>query len=393
MSEACRVTAHFDEVLRAGIDGGAAPGAVAIIVNRDGVVWHGSAGERVIHSGNPMTDDTVGAIYSMTKSITGAAAMQLVEQGKLELDAPAGNICSWLNQVVVLDGFDGNAQPITRAPKSPVTLRQLLTHTSGLTYEIWNSNEARWRIHAGVPGLFTLNNDALKIPLAFDPGTQWEYGIGIDWVGKMIETVSGMSLGDYFAAYLTGPLGMSDTAFTRTPSMLERAASVHARTPDGSFVSMDLPQPEKPEFELGGGGLHGTVGDYGRFIRMILNDGVLDGQRVLKNTTVREMCKNQIGSIRVNKLNTIAPLLSNDAEFFPGQPKSWGLTFQINETAGETGRPAGTLMWAGLANSFYWIDRQNGIGGAYLSQILPFGDKKSLNLFYAIERAAYQSLI
>lgn len=382
----------LDDVLAAGIQAGAAPGAVAIVVNRDGVLWQGAAGERAAGSGVEMTTDTVGAIFSMTKAITGAAAMQLVEQGKLDLDAPAGKVCPWLHEVQVLDGFADSGAPRLRAPRSPVTLRNLLTHTSGFTYELWNANEARWKETTGALSLFTLENKALQTPLAFDPGTRWEYGTGIDWAGKMVEAVSGMTLGEYFAKFLTGPLGMSDTAFTHSPSMLERASAVHARLPDGSLQTMELPPPENPEFEMGGGGLHGTMSDYGKFIRMILNDGELDGVRVLKPETVATMCENHIGDLRVQNLKTVAPPFSNDAEFFPGQPKSWGLTFQINETAADTGRPAGTLMWAGLANSFFWIDRSNGVGGAYLSQILPFADEKSMALFFDIERTVYHSL-
>ena len=382
----------LDSVLEAGTKAGAAPGAVAIVVNRNEVLWEGASGERAIGSGASMTTDTVGAIFSMTKAITGAAAMQLVEQGKLELDAPAGNIIPWLDEVQVLDGFDGQGEPVLRAPKSVVTLRNLLTHTSGFTYELWNANEVRWREKTGALSLFTVENKSLQIPLAFDPDTQWEYGIGLDWVGKMVEAVSGMTLGEYFAKYITGPLGMSDTAFAHTPSMLERASAVHARLPDGSLQTMDLPPPANPEFEMGGGGLHGTMSDYGKFIRMILNDGELDGVRVLKPETVATMCENHIGDLRVQNLKTVAPPFTNDAEFFPGQPKTWGLTFQINESAADTGRPAGTLMWAGLANSFFWIDRTNGVGGAYLSQILPFADEKSMKLFFDIERTVYQSL-
>ena len=384
--------AHYDAIMKAGIEQGAAAGAVATVVNRDGVVWEGAAGERAAGSGVAMTTDTVGAIFSMTKAITGAAAMQLVEQGKLELDAPAGSVCPWLNEVQVLDGFDADNQPRLRAPKTPVTLRHLLTHTSGFVYEIWNSNDQRYREVTATPSLFTLENAALKVPLAFDPGTDWEYGIGIDWTGKMVEAASGMTLGEYFNKHLTGPLGMSNTAFAHTEHMLSRAAAVHARMPDGSLSPMELPPPENPEFEMGGGGLHGTMSDYGRFIRMILNDGELDGTRVLKPETVQLMAQNHIGALRVKELKSIAPPFSNDAEFFPGQPKSWGLTFQINETSADTGRPAGTLMWAGLANSFYWIDRENGVGGAYLSQILPFGDSKSLDLFLALEKETYQHL-
>ena len=201
-----------------------------------------------------------------------------------------------------------------------------------------------------------------------------------------------MTLGEYFEKYITGPLGMSDTAFTHSASMLERVSAMHARLPDGSCQIIELPPKETSEFESGGGGLFGTMSDYGKFIRMILNDGELNGVRVLKPETVATMCENHIGDLRVTGLKSVNPMFTNDVEFFSGLDKSWGLTFQINETAVDTGRPAGTLMWAGLANSFYWIDRSNGIGGAYLSQLLPFADEKSMNLFFDLERAVYQSL-
>ena len=382
----------LDNVLSAGVQSGAAPGAVAVIVNRDGVLWEGAAGERAFGSGKPMTIDTVGAIFSMTKAITGAAAMQLVEQGKVDLDAPAGEICPWLNEVQVLDGFDDGDEPMLRAPASPVTLRHLLTHTSGFTYDMWNTNEARWREATAMPSITTQENKALEIPLAFDPGTRWEYGIGIDWAGKVVEAVSGMTLGDYFAEHITGPLGMLDTSFSCSQSMLDRASALHARLADGSWQHLELPPKENPEFESGGGGLFGTMNDYGKFIRMILNDGELDGVRILNPETVATMSQNHIGDLQVVGLKSSAPLLSNDAEFFPGQAKSWGLSFLINETAIDTGRPAGSLMWAGLANSYFWIDRKNGLGGAYLSQLFPFADEKSMNLFFELERAAYQSL-
>jgi methyl acetate hydrolase len=240
--------------------------------------------------------------------------------------------------------------------------------------------------------LFSLQKAALRTPLAFDPGTKWEYGIGIDWAGLMVERVSGMTLGEYFAEHITGPLGMHDTGFTHSPAMLERAAAIHARLPDGSLAPIELPPPESPEFEMGGGGLQSTVGDYGRFMRMILNGGELDGVRVLAEATVDQMCTNQMGALRVCELKSTAPQFSNDAEMFPGEEKSWGLTFQIHEQAGSTGRPEGTLSWAGLANSYYWIDRTNGIAGCYLTQILPFADQGSIELYYDVERTAYANL-
>jgi len=383
---------RLSQLLQAGIDRGAAPGAVFVVVDRDGQRFAGASGERLIGSGLPMAADTVGAIFSMTKAVTGAAAMQLVEQGRLFLDEPASEVCPRIGESLVLEGFDGDGLPITRPPRTPVTLRQLLTHTSGYAYDFWNADCQRWYETTATPNIFSLQLGALQAPLMSDPGSRWEYGIGIDWAGLMVEAASGLSLGEYFAEYLTGPLGMNDTAFTASPAMLERAAGLHARLPDGTLEAMELDLPENPEFEMGGGGLYGTMPDYGRFIRMLLNGGELDGVRVLKAETVDRMCSNQIGELRVPAFSSCNPQISNDGEFFPGDPKTWGLSFQINEVPGFTGRPAGTLMWAGLANSYYWIDRRNGIGGAYLSQILPFGDSGSLELFYQLEQAVYESL-
>ncbi len=382
----------LDTLLAEGVGASAAAGVTGIVVDRDGVLYEGGVGERQIGSGAEMTFDTVGAIFSMTKAITGAAAMQLVEQGKLSLDSPASEVCPEIGSKGVLTGFDDDGQPITRPPSTPVTLRHLLTHTSGYVYDIWNAGMGRWHEATGTPTVLSLEKAGLNTPLAFDPGTEWEYGIGIDWAGQMIEAVSGMTLGEYFAEHLTGPLGMNDTAFAHSADMLSRASAIHARLEDGSLVPMELPAPENPEFEMGGGGLQSTMSDYGRFMRMILNDGELDGVRVLKAETVQQMCSNHIGDLRVKMLQTQAPPFSADAEFFPGDPKSWGLTFQINEIAGSTGRPAGTLMWAGLSNCFFWIDRTNGMAGAYMSQMLPFADAGTLDLFYEYETAVYNSL-
>jgi methyl acetate hydrolase len=339
-----------------------------------------------------MTMDTVGKIFSMTKAMTGVAAMQLVERGQLSLDAPAGKVCPELAKVQVLTGFDKEGQPQTRPPRTPVTLRQLLTHTSGYSYNIWEEAYNRWYTATGTPPTASQKKASLSVPLMFDPGTQWRYGIGIDWVGQMVEAVCGQRLGEFFARELTGPLAMSDTAFDYTPSMFERAAALHIRGADGSLTPLPPQAISHREFDEGGSGLMGTMGDYGRFIRMILNNGIVDGVRVLASETVEMMCRNQIGDLRVGALHSAMPQVSNDGEFFPGDPKSWGITFQINEAPGFTGRPEGTLMWAGLANSYYWIDRKNGIGGAYMSQILPFADAASTALFFEMESAVYRNL-
>ena len=382
---------QLDKLLADGVTRGDVPGVVAVAFNRDGLIYEGAFGERALGSGSAMTLDTVGAIFSMTKPVTGAAAMQLVEQGKLNLDTPAGEICPDLAKTQVLDGWDGD-KPVLRAPKTPITLRHLLTHTSGFVYEVWNKDYEHYLASTGTPSARSRELAGLQGPTMFDPGDRWEYGSGIDWAGQMVEAVSGMTLGAYFKQHLTGPLGMNDTVFAPTSEMSSRLAGMHSRLPDGSLSPMELLAPKETELEMGGGGLFSTLGDYSRFCRMVLNGGELDGTRVMSAATVDAMGANAMGDLRVNCLKSAMPGLSNDAEFFPGDEKSWGLTFQINEQPGFTGRPAGTLMWAGLANCFFWIDRTNGIGGAYLSQIFPFADQQSLQLFYDFESAVYQAL-
>ena len=380
----------IDSILKRAAAAGDVPGVVAMATDRSGSIYEGAFGRRVLGQPAAMSLDTVVWIASMTKAITGAAAMQLVEQGKLELDTPASAVVSELAQSQVLEGFDANGQPRTRAPKRPITLRHLLTHTAGFGYEIWSQDVAAYQTAKNVPGIISCQNAALTTPLLFDPGDKWYYGINIDWAGKMVEAVSGKRLGAYMQENLFAPLGMTSTAFKITPAMRDRLAKIHQRGEDDRLVpQLELEIPQDAEFDMGGGGLYSTAGDYLKFVRMILNGGRANGTQLLKPATVEAMSRNNMGSARVSLLTTAAPALSNDAEFFPGCPKSWGLTFQINDEPAPTGRPAGGLMWAGLANSYYWIDHQTGIGGVYLTQVLPFADKKALPLYYAFETAFY----
>ena len=381
-----------DGILEAAVSRGDVPGVVAAATTAEGTVYEGGFGERAVGSGTAMTPDTVGWIASMTKAITGAAAMQMVEQGKLELDGPASAVIPWLGEVGVLEGFDDDGQPKTRPPKRPITLRHLLTHTSGYVYEIWNTDILAYQEAKGIPQITSCENAALTTPLLFDPGERWDYGIGIDWAGKMVEAVSGQRLGQYMKENLFDPLGMGDTAFRVSPEMQERLATVHVRGEDGAWAPMEFMVEQDPEFEMGGGGLYSTVGDYLKFIRMILNKGAAKGHRVLKPETVDAMSVNSIDDNRVVNLATAMPPYSNDAEFFPGMEKTWGLTFMINNEEAPTGRTAGSLAWAGLANSYFWIDPAKGIGGAYITQVLPFADEKSLPLYLDFETAVYRSL-
>jgi methyl acetate hydrolase len=337
-----------------------------------------------------MTPDTVVWIASMTKALTGTAAMQLVEQGKLALDMPASGVIPELGEAVVLEGFDADGQPRTRAPKRAITLRHLLTHTAGFAYEFWNADVARYQQVKGLPPIISCQNATLALPLHFDPGDRWEYGINIDWVGKIVEAVSGKKLGTYLSENVFGPLGMNDTAFRITPAMRQRLAKIHRRGDDGALVPADLEIPQDPEFEMGGGGLYATAGDYLKFVRMMLNHGSAGSEQVLKPDTVELMSRNAMGDCKVTMLHTVSPAVSNDAEFFPGMPKGWGLTFMINNEQAPTGRSAGSLAWAGLANTYYWIDLTRGLGGVYATQIFPFADHKALPLFFEFEKTVYQ---
>ena len=382
---------RLDDLLAAGVKNGHVPGVVAAMVDKDGLTYLGSAGERTIGTGDVMTTDTVGAIASMTKAVTGAAVMQLVEQGRLDLDAPAETYCAELGTPRVLEGFDDAGQPILRDARSQVTLRNLLTHTSGYAYDFTNANLTKWHAATNTPGSLSRRLDSLKTPLMFDPGTEWHYGVGIDWAGLILERVTKSTLGDYFAEHLLQPLGMVDTGFICTPNMLERKAALHLRTPDSSFMSFQMPPPESPEFDSGGGGLFSTMTDYARFMRMILNDGELDGTRVLAAETVAQMAKNQIGDVRVTGLKSANPGFFNDADIFPGTPKSWGLSFMINEEPLPNGCPTGALMWCGAFNSYFWIDKTTGIAGCYMSQVLPFFDAGASGNFFDFQNAVYAS--
>ena len=382
-----------DKLLANATADGAVPGVVAGVTDRDGNLYLGGFGERVLGSGEEMTPDTVGWLASMTKALTGAAAMQLVELGQLDLDAPAADVVPALGEARVLEGFEQDGTPRTRAPKRDITLRHLLTHTAGFSYETWSASILSYQAATGTPGIITCRDAALGTPLLFDPGDRWEYGISIDWIGKMVEAVSGQRLGEYFRDHLLLPLGMGDTAFRITDAMRMRLAKIHQRVDDDSLIpQMNLELTQDPEVELGGAGLYGTIGDFLCFIRMMLNEGRVNGEQILAPETVAAMSRNQMGTSRVVALRTVIPPFSNDAEFFPEIPKTWGFSFMINTEDAPTGRSAGSLAWAGLANSYFWIDPTRGVGGAYMTQVLPFADVKSLPLYLAFETVVYDSL-
>ncbi|MDX5894372.1 serine hydrolase domain-containing protein [Rubrobacter radiotolerans] len=370
------------------------PGVVAMATDREANVYEGAAGVREVGGDEPMTTDAVFAIFSCTKAITGVAVMQLVEEDVLTLDTPAKEYAPEIAEIQVLEGFDEDGEPRTRAPKSDVTVGQLMLHTAGFGYDFFNEDLLRYGEKRGVPSVVTAKQDSLNSVLLFDPGERWEYGSNIDWVGKVVEGARGKRLGEVFRERVFEPLGMESAGFTMTDEMRARRATMHQRGEDGTLVPMpDFELPQDPEQHMGGHGLYMPVGDYMKFIRMVLNDGAGENGRVLGEETARKMGENGLGELKIKGLPGVIPQLSNDAEFFPGMPKSWGYTFMINDEDAPTGRPAGELGWAGLANLFYWIDRKNGLGGFWATQIFPFADPVSFSGYLDFESAVYSSVV
>lgn len=384
----------LDTVLRDVSQGPArVPGVVAMVTDRERDIYSGCAGERRLGD-DPMTEDTVFAIFSTTKAIAGTCALQCVEEGLLDLDAPAKEYAPWLGQVQVLEGFDADGSPRLRAPKTEVTTRQLMLHTAGFGYDFFNEMYKRMADEHGQPSIVTGSRASIETPLLFDPGTKWEYGTNIDWVGQVVEGIRGKRLGEVMRERVFDPLGMEDIAFTRSEAMKARTATIHARGGDMSLTPMDeFELPDDPEVHMGGHGLYGTVPEYMKFIRMWLNDGAGPNSRVLKPETVEWAVKGAlVPPQKVTMLPGVNPELSNDAEFFPGLGKDWSYTFMVNTEEAPTGRPAGAIGWAGLANSFYWIDRAAGVGGYWATQILPFGDPTSFVGYLDFESAVYKAI-
>ncbi len=385
--------ALIDRVFADAISAGDIPGMVAAAADAGGSIYEDSFGRRSNDAPQRMTKDTVFRIASMTKAITGAACMQLVEQGKLDLDRPAGDVLPFLRDPLVLDGFDDAGQPILRPARGTVTLRRLLTHTAGFVYDTWNANMNRYAAQTGLPAARTGKLAALSAPLGFDPGERWEYGINIDMAGRMVEVASGLDLETYLRTHLFQPLGMTDTGFVLWPDWLPRLARVHARDEHGALTPIDAPPPaENPEFFAGGGGLFSTARDYLIFLQALMHGGTWNGARVLKPETVALMADNHMGALNVLPMKTFNPRMSNDVELFPGMDKKWGLSFLINTQDVPGGRSAGSLAWAGINNTYYWLDPRRKVAGVLMTQVLPFGDGAVLDLLDAFEKAVYASL-
>jgi CubicO group peptidase (beta-lactamase class C family) len=390
---------HIDASLRSAVGAQEVPGVVAIAATENGILYEGVFGSRRL-SGGPakdaaMTRDTVFRIASMVKLITSVAALRLVEEGKLSLDGPLPEIDPAVADPQVLDGFDAKSAPLLRPPKRPIALRHLLTHTSGFTYRLWDAEAIKY-INAIEKAPAAERPKLPRTPLMFDPGERWQYGTSIDWVGRIVESISGEPLETHFKKHVFEPLGMKDTTFEITAAQRTREASGHHRQPDGSLKPEPMepaPKPQAaPRHHSGGGGIYSTAPDYLTLLRMLMHGGSFEGARILRPETVALMGQNQIGPVEAGILKTTAPRVSNDVDFFHGISLKWGFGHMINMQPLPDARSAGSMTWAGLFNTYYWIDPKRRVAAVFMTQVLPFADERALRVYRQFERGIYAAV-
>lgn len=358
---------------------GAVHGIAAVVVDRSGALFHHAAGEAGQHA--------MFRNASMTKAVATTAALQFVEKGLLSLDAAVESILPEFGQLQVLDGFDGD-KPRVRSPASKATVRQLMTHTAGLGYFFLNEKLLRYHDLTGEPHPLTGLKRSLSVPLVNDPGTVWEYGTNVDWLGLIVEKLSGQGLGSYLKQHVFGPLGMNDTTFAPSAEQRGRLLRVMQRQADGTLAPSSLDLPPTSEWDAAGHGSYGTVQDYGRFVQAWLNDGA----GILEPATVQLALQNYLGPVRLPDLmKSVMPELTNDVPSAP-VPQGWGLGFHLTLDDVPGMRSKGTADWAGVFNSYYWIDRSRGVGGVLMTQLLPFFDMPVIETLIGFEAAVYQQV-
>ncbi|MGQ0846671.1 MAG: serine hydrolase domain-containing protein [Sporichthyaceae bacterium] len=382
----------LDALLANAVSAGAAPGFSLVVADRDGILYSGTAGS--LRDGGPAVDaDTIYRYASCTKALTTISALQLVERGVLSLDDEVAAHLPEFGKLQVLDGFVGD-EPILRAPSRPPLIRELMTHTAGCSYFFSNLDIVRFHAATGVPNVLSGDKAALTdVPLAHDPGTVWEYGTNTDWLGLVVERLTGQDLGAYFAEHILGPLAMAEVSFAPSDAQRSRAMPVHARTPDGGLVETPVDLPPTPDWWAGGHGLFGTAGAYARLIRALLRGGELDGARILTDASVELMFTDQLRGVPmpVEGIKSSVPELVNDVPPFP-LPETWGLGLHLGQADVPGARRAGSGDWAGIFNCYYWIDRTTGIGAILLTQVLPFFDAGVVGTLMQVEGTVYAQL-
>lgn len=374
------------DVLDKAVANGDAPFLVAMTADAESVTWTGVSGDAA--PGRAAAPDTVYRIFSMTKAVGSTAAMMLIDRGLIGMDDPVDKYLPQAADLKVIDGFDADGARL-RAPASMPTIRQLATHTSGLVYEFTSADVGRYLEENEHPSILSGLKASIQYPLAFDPGERWQYGIGIDWLGLVVEAVDGRTIDVFLKEELFDPLGMTDTSCKLEDHMAPRLSKSMARGEDGQLVDFDMAPPPDPEFYGMGHALYSTPADYLTFTRLFLNRGQMNGHRILSADGVDRMLANSIGDLHVGKFESLAPALLASFEFFPEIPKTHSFGFLRNEEDVPGMRHAGSQGWAGVLNSHYWFDPKANLAAVIMTQALPFADPRFLQTYMAFEKAVY----
>lgn len=380
----------IDQVLAAAVESKAVPHVAAIAADRDGIIYEGGFGPRDVGEPGDVDTSTQFRIMSMTKMVATTVALQQMEKGTLDLDAPVQTYCPEFAEIQVLDGFDGDT-PRLRAPASKATVKQLITHTAGFGYFFWSEELKRYEAVTGLPNVVPGKVIALMAPMLADPGTQYIYGINTDWLGKVVESASGVSLDVAVKEGVTGPLGMDHTAFLLDEPAKGNTVGVHLPAEGGGWSSAGEILNQEPEWWAGGHGLYSTPRDYIRFEQALLRGGELDGTRILSEQTVQAAFTNQIGDLDFPAEIETADPGTTDA-FRPGPGFKWGYGLLLNTQDVPGGRKAGSGAWAGLFNTHFWVDPESGVCASIYTNSLPFITPEAMAMYGAFEQALYAAL-
>jgi len=376
-------TAALSSFLKEATDRGDVPGVVVAVVNKDGVVYHEAFGRSRTLTSTPMTKDTIFNMASMTKPVTSVAIMMLVEDGKLKLDDEVAKYLPKYKDPLVISKFnEADSTYETRPAKRPITIRHLLTHTSGIGYGFASPTLTKIMAKTG--------KAELDLPLLFDPGESWAYGASTRVLGNVVEVISGQKIDAFLESRILGPLGMHDTSYLVPPSKYPRVVAVNARDAEGKFVERPMPATLTAQV-AGDGGLYGTAGDYGLFLRMLLNRGKLGDTRILSEKSVKTMLESQTGKVVVQPQESANLAVSRNFPLGAGKDH-WGLGFQLAAESASNRRSPGSGTWAGIFNTHFFVDPSREIGVVVMMQTLPFYDEAAMKVYAGVEEAVYRNL-
>jgi methyl acetate hydrolase len=375
--------AALSTFLKDATDRGDVPGVVVAVVDKNGVLYNEAFGKSSTLKNTPMAKDTIFNMASMTKPVTSVAIMMLVEEGKLKLDDEVAKyLPKWKDPVVISKFNEADGTYETRPAKRPITIRHLLTHTSGIGYGFSSPMLAKI--------IEKTKKNELDLPLLFDPGESWAYGASTRVLGHVVEAISGQKIDVFLQSRIFGPLGMNDTSYLVPTAKYPRGVAVNARDAGGKFEERPTPAT-LPASVQGDGGLYGTASDYGLFLRMLLNRGTLNCKRILSEQWVKTMLEPNTGTVVVKEQQSSNLSLSRNFPVGAGKDK-WGLGFELAAEKLPNRRSPGSGTWAGIFNTHFFIDPSREIGVVVMMQTLPFYDDASMNVYAGVEEIVYRHL-